>query len=146
TTMFKAVRAAAADGGYEITAITPTHRAAAAMRSEAGVHATTVAAWLASMAKVAKTRSGQQAAGEHWKARILVVDEASMVSNAQMLAVVQAADRLEVRKVVLMGDERQLGSPEAGAPFRMALGRDIDQSRMRAILRQKDPTLRDAVA
>src|SRR5690606_8887594 len=91
------------------------------------------------------TRSGLRAAREHWKARILVVDEASMVSNAQMLAVVQTADRLGVRKVVLMGDERQLGSPEAGAPFRMALGHNIDQSRMRAILRQKDPTLRDAV-
>lgn len=145
TTMFRAVRQLADEAGRPLTAITPTHRAATAMKKEAGVYATTVAAWLATMDKALVTRSGRKAVRRFWADRILVVDEASMVSNAQMLAITDVVERAGVRSVVLMGDERQLGSPEAGAPFRLLLGREVDQARVRDILRQEDPTLRESV-
>ena len=145
TTMFRVVGALAAQADFQITAITPTHRAASAMKREAGVYATTVAAWLAGMDKAMATAGGRRQVRGHWRARALVVDEASMVSNAQMAAIVGAADRIGIRKVVLMGDERQLGSPEAGAPFRLVLDHRVEQARMTTILRQQDPTLRDSV-
>lgn len=145
TTMLKVVGSLASGAGFEITAITPTHRAATAMKEEAGIHATTVAAWLATVERAMETPAGRRNVQEHWRVRALVVDEASMVSNAQMAEIAGAADRIGIRKVVFMGDERQLGSPEAGAPFRLALGSGIAQARMRTILRQQDPTLRDSV-
>ena len=145
TTMFSAVQRVAHEAGRELTAITPTHRAAMAMRQEAGVYATTIAAWLSTVDKAMATKSGQRNMQAFWQDRALVVDEASMVSNDQMLAIVAAAERIGIRTVVLMGDERQLGSPEAGAPFRLLLNRDVEQARIETILRQQDPTLRDSV-
>ena len=145
TTMFSAVRRVAEEAGRPLTAITPTHRAATAMMSEAGVYATTVAAWLTTMDKALATGRGRKEMGAFWANRALIVDEASMVSNDQMLAIVTAVERVGIRSVVLMGDERQLGSPEAGAPFRLLLNRDVEQARIDAILRQQDPTLRESV-
>ena len=49
--------------------------------------------------------------------RILVLDEASMVSNSDKERLVTLANLAGARRLVLMGDARQLGAVDAGKPF-----------------------------
>lgn len=144
TTLFSVAKAAAADKGFEIAALAPSHQAVAALRSEAGLQGRTVSAFLMGAERANHPRAlAQQRA--YWKGKILLVDEGSMLSNESAAKLVQAAERFQIPKVVFVGDERQLGSPQAGAPFRLLLDEKIDQARLTEIRRQKDPEHRSAV-
>ena len=76
---------------------------------------------------------------------MLVLDEASMVSTDQMRSLLRAADRLEVARVVLVGDIRQLRPVEAGQPFRLLQRAGMPTATMKDIQRQRTPELRAAV-
>ena len=145
TTMLAAARRLGEGAGLQFSAIAPTHRAAVALDSEAGIHATTVAAWLVSTGRAMKTRSGLANLRAHWKDRALVVDESSMVANEQMQSILTTAERIGITRVIMVGDDRQLGSPQAGAPFRLLLTQRIAQAKVTEIVRQRDPTLRESV-
>lgn len=145
TTMLSTARAIGEAAGARFAAIAPTHRAAIALQTEASINATTAAAWLVSTTKALKSPLGAKHLRSHWKGRVLIVDEASMISNDQMTSILHAVDKVGIGRVVLVGDDRQLGSPQAGAPFRLLLSRHIDHARMKEIVRQRDPTLRESV-
>jgi conjugative relaxase-like TrwC/TraI family protein len=140
TTMLQEVRDVCAACNVELTAVAPTHRAAVALSAEAGIRAGTIALWTRQSPDVG--RPARRSSTTRW----LLVDEASMISNAQMLAIMDRVDREDFAKIVLLGDRRQLGSPEAGAPFRLLLDAGVDQARMQTIIRQRDPNLRESVA
>jgi conjugative relaxase-like TrwC/TraI family protein len=146
TTMFRVVNEIAQSRGIELAGIAPTHQAAEAMTREAGIKAETVEAFLSRVERE-EERGGEglKALQEKWAGRTLLADEASMLSNAQMDRLARARATLGLERVVLIGDERQLGSPEAGAPWRLALSSDIQHASMTEIRRQKDPEIRTAV-
>lgn len=77
---------------------------------------------------------------------VLVLDEASMVSTRHQDRLVRLANLLEVDRLVLMGDARQLGAVEAGKPFALALASGTETARMDANLRARSDTLRRAQA
>lgn len=58
---------------------------------------------------------------EKFRDTVLVLDEASMVSTRDQDRLIRLSNLLHVDRLVLMGDEKQLGAVEAGKPF--ALGR-----------------------
>jgi conjugative relaxase-like TrwC/TraI family protein len=77
---------------------------------------------------------------------VLLLDEASMISNRQMFDVMQIAQRLEVAKLVLVGDAKQIAAIEAGRPFGLMQEAGVPTAIMDENLRQRDPDLHAAVA
>ena len=76
---------------------------------------------------------------------IIVVDEASMISNSQMVDLMEAAQRNKQARVVFVGDPKQLPSPQAGDPFRLLMKQGMRTATMSDIMRQREGQLRDAV-
>ena len=76
---------------------------------------------------------------------ILVIDEAGMLSTQQMVSLIEKAQDLNSR-LILVGDTKQLSAVQAGAPFRLLQERSqlqtvtIDEN-----LRQVTPQLKEAV-
>ena len=76
---------------------------------------------------------------------VLVVDESSLASSEQMRGLLRIATTLRVPRVVLVGDEKQLGAVEAGRPFEQLRRAGMKTAVMDEILRQRDMELREAV-
>ena len=74
---------------------------------------------------------------------VLVVDEASMMANADQLKLVEVANRLDVARLVLIGDARQLGAVDAGKPFALAQDAGIATSHMDQNVRARDDMIRE---
>lgn len=147
TTMFGVASQVAKEQGVELQAITPTHKAAEAMQKEAGIYARTVTSWLNNVERaLEKGGKAEAKLKTDWEGKRLLVDEASMISNAQMQAIVRAADRIGIAGVTFIGDQRQLPSPNAGAPFRLLLNESIEQAQVTENIRQRNaPTLKESV-
>ena len=77
---------------------------------------------------------------------ILVLDEASMVSNADKEQLLRIANLAGVHRLVLMGDRKQLGAVDAGKPFALLQQGGIAKAEMNTNLRGRDPVLRQAQA
>lgn len=80
------------------------------------------------------------------KDKVLVLDEASMVSNEDKERLVRLANLAGVHRLVLMGDRKQLGAVDAGKPFALLQKAGIASAEMNTNLRARDPVVRDAQA
>ena len=80
------------------------------------------------------------------KNHVLVLDEASMVSNADKEQLIRIANLAGVHRLVLMGDRKQLGAVDAGKPFALLQQGGVAKAEMNANLRGRDPVLRQAQA
>jgi hypothetical protein len=87
-------------------------------------------------------REARSALGDH----VLVLDEASMVSNEDKAKLVRLANLAEVQRLVLVGDKRQLAAVDAGKPFDLVQQAGIERANMDVNLRGRDPILRRAQA
>jgi conjugative relaxase-like TrwC/TraI family protein len=76
----------------------------------------------------------------------LILDEASMISNDQMLALVRIANLGGAEKLVLVGDRQQLLSIDAGKSFAVTQAGGVTLARMDENLRQRTPELRAVAA
>ncbi len=74
---------------------------------------------------------------------VLVIDEVSMATTTQLCTLIRAAQKAGA-KVLLVGDDRQLQSIEAGGAF-SALHRRLGGTELLKITRQRDPWMRRAV-
>jgi conjugative relaxase-like TrwC/TraI family protein len=81
---------------------------------------------------------------EYFKNKVIILDEASLVSNKQMLNLINITKTLDV-KLILQGDTKQLSSVEAGKPFHQLQQAGMKTVVMSDILRQKDDNLKQAV-
>lgn len=93
----------------------------------------------ASKAEIYEVRSS-------YRDTVLVLDEASMVSTRDQDRLVRLANVLEVDRLVMMGDPKQLGAVEAGKPFALALAAGTETARMATNLRARSQTLKLAQA
>lgn len=148
TTLFALVRQIAEANGIGITALSPQNRLASELRSDTGLTVDTVAGFLSRHQRA--TGKGAQdaiaAAREALGGKIVLVDEASMISHRQMLGLMQIADNAGIAKLVLVGDAQQISSPEAGRPFALLQQEGFPTSTLSENRRQHDPVMRDAVA
>ena len=76
---------------------------------------------------------------------MLVVDESSLASSEQMRNLMRIATALRLPRVVLVGDEKQLGAVEAGKPFGQLRAAGMATTVMDDIVRQRDAELKAAV-
>jgi conjugative relaxase-like TrwC/TraI family protein len=131
TTSLAAVRDAVEHHGYEVKGLAPTSRAAQKL-AEAGMETETLQRHLA---------RGQQPDGG--RARVYIVDEASMVGTRQMHAFLERLNRHD--RVLFVGDVRQHEAVEAGRPYAQLQEAGLRTARLDEILRQKDPVLKETV-
>lgn len=120
-------------GGWEVTAMAPTSDAAGVLGGELGTPSKTVAGYI----------NGRDT--DHGRPKLIVVDEASMVSAKDMDALLSKAER-EGARVVLTGDEKQIGSVGAGRAFSQLQAEfPEDTYGLGDIRRQRNAALRAAV-
>jgi hypothetical protein len=126
-----AIREAYERGGFEVIGLTPTHTAAHDLREAGFTEARTLHSFLyAEQKRIEQGRPAPESGS-----RVLIVDEAGMVSNRHLTAIMETAAAQGAR-VILAGDDRQLKSIEQGGLFG-ALATD-HAAELTTVYRQRD--------
>ena len=148
TTMLKRLRVLAASQGYRTIGLAPSASAAKTLQNESGIESETLQRYLARHDGIAHGR-GTAAGLRKLRAAnaktMLVVDESSLASSEQMKNLLRIATALRLPRVVLVGDEKQLGAVEAGKPFEQLKAAGMTTAVMGDIVRQRDAELKAAV-
>ena len=148
TTMLDRLRALLESRGYRTMGLAPSASAARTLERESGIGSETLQRFLAQHAGIAEgrgTAKGLRGLRASFSRTVLVVDESSLASSEQMRGLLRVATTLRVPRVVLVGDEKQLGAVEAGKPFEQLGRAGMKTAVMDEILRQRDKDLREAV-
>ncbi|USA60142.1 conjugative relaxase [Qipengyuania citrea] len=74
----------------------------------------------------------------------VLLDEASMVGNADKERLVRLANLLQLDRFASIGDRKQLGAVDAGKPFDVMQKAGVETATMDTNLRARDKALRDA--
>ena len=143
TTMLRA--AAALPGMPKLHGFAPSSAAVRELAQGAGIEARTLQ-WLLTRFDDLSDAERLARGREAFAGSVLAVDEASMIGTVQMEALLRIAKKLQVARVVLIGDTRQLRAVDAGQPFRVLQKAGMATTVMDEVLRQRDPTLAAAVA
>jgi conjugative relaxase-like TrwC/TraI family protein len=117
------------------------------LEKDTGIPSMTLHRFLGQNRKLLEGSTGKAemaAAREEYRDTVLVLDEASMVSTRDQDRLIRLANLLKVDRLVLMGDEKQLGAVEAGKPFALAQRAGIETERMDHNLRARSDTLKRA--
>ncbi len=145
TTMLRQVRELA--GERRIIGLAPSAAASRVLEREAGIHARTLQ-WFLTRCRAADREDpgpGLEKLRALFAGSVVVLDEASMVSTAQMRSLLRIAGHLDVARVVLVGDTGQLRPVDAGQPFRQLQQAGMTTARMSDIRRQRNPDVKAAV-
>ena len=120
TTMLNRLRTLAESRGYNTAGLAPSASAARTLERESGIGSETVQRFLARHAGITEGRGtarGLRNLRASFSKTVLVVDESSLASSEPMRGLLRIATTLRVPRVVLVGDEKQLGAVEVGKPF-----------------------------
>ena len=136
TSVIRLVVSEAKARGINVVGLAPTHSAVQTLQDGGDIaDARTVASHIHSQAHA----TGSAAQIELW-----VVDESSLLSVKDMLALQRQAERLGAR-VLLVGDTKQLDSVGAGRAFDQAQLAGMQTHKITEIVRQTSNILRDGV-
>ena len=148
TTMLNRARALAEKNGYRMIGLAPSASAVKTLSAEAGIESETLQRFLARNAGVVEgrlTARGARDMRRMFSKTMLVVDEGSLASTVQARDLLRIARELRIPRVVLVGDEKQLGAVDAGKPFAQLQRAGMKTATMDEILRQRDPDLKATV-
>ena len=146
TTMLR--RAVSCMGERRVLGLAPSASAARTLSRETGLACRTLQWFLTRCEEVSDGVADARtlaALRERYRGAVVVVDEMSLAGTAQARALLRIADRLEVARLVLVGDSRQLRGVQAGQPFRQMQQAGLGVAEMDDIRRQKNPDLLAAV-
>jgi conjugative relaxase-like TrwC/TraI family protein len=148
STIFALVKDVAVEQGIEVIAATPQNKLASELREATGMQVQSVEGLLSQhrWATGKATSAGLDRAQSELDGKILIVDEASMVSHRQMAGLLEIANRSGLTKLVLVGDIKQIDPVEAGRPFALLQRQQAPTEILSENRRQRDPELREAVA
>ncbi len=141
--------AASLVAGRRVLGLAPSASAARTLSRETGLACRTLQWFLARCREVADgvaDRETLAALKERYSGAVVVVDEMSLAGTAQARSLLRIAERLDIARLVLVGDRRQLRGVEAGQPFRQMQQAGMAVVEMDELRRQRDPDLRAAVA
>ena len=148
TTMLNRFRTLAESRGYNAAGLVPSASAARTLERESGIESETVQRFFARHAGIVEGRGtarGLRNMRDRFSKTVLVLDESSLASSEQMRGLLRVATTLRVPRVLLVGDEKQLGAVEAGKPFEQLRRAGMQTAVMDEILRQRDMELKEAV-
>ena len=149
SSVLKPVAQILGEEGKEIIGLAVQNTLVQMLERDTGIASMTLARLLKNWAPLLEDpgNTGLQAeAKEELGDRVLVLDEASMVSNHDKERLVTLGNLAGVRRLVLVGDARQLGAVDAGKPFDLVQKAGIARADMTTNLRGRDPQLRLAQA
>ena len=141
-------RAVSCLGGRPVLGLAPSASAARTLSRETGLACRTLQWFLTRCREVADGVADAETLArlkERYGGAVVVVDEMSLAGTAQARSLLRIAERLEVARLVLVGDKRQLRGVEAGQPFRQMQQAGMGVVEMDELRRQRDPDLRAAV-
>ena len=119
------------------------------LETDTGIPSMTIARFLGTHERLLSDKTSPQRlemAKAMFKGSVLLVDEASMVSNDQVYKLTALAERLEVGRLAFVGDKRQLGAIDAGKPFEVLQAANTPTAEMNINLRARSPALTSAAA
>ena len=146
TTMLRAVKELLGDTravDRKIQGLAPSAAAARVLSREAGIPTRTLQYFLTRFGDLSDPERLARGRAEYGGA-VLAVDEASMIGSVRMEALLRVARALDVARVVLVGDIKQLKAVDAGQPFRLLQKAGMATATMKEVMRQRDPELRAA--
>ena len=146
--MLNRLRTLVESRGNHTAGLAPSASAARTLERESGIESETVQKFLARHEGIVEgrgTATGLRNMRDRFSKTVLVVDESSLASSEQMRGLLRIATTLRIPRVVLVGDEKQLGAVEAGKPFEQVRQAGMQTVVMDEILRQRDMELREAV-
>lgn len=149
SSVLKPVAQILGEEGKEIIGLAVQNTLVQMLERETGIRSMTLARLLKSWAPLLEDPGNPGLMAEARAAlgdRVLVLDEASMVSNSDKERLVTLANMVGARRLVLVGDARQLGAVDAGKPFDLVQKAGIERAEMTTNLRGRDPQLRLAQA
>ena len=144
-----AVAAVAREEGRNVVGLGLQNTLVGMLERDTGIRSLTVARFIGLHGRALDDRTSPERlamAKGMFKGAILLVDEASMVSNDQVLKLAAIAERLEVGKLAFVGDKRQLGAIDAGKPFEVLQAAGTPTAEMNINLRARSPALISAAA
>lgn len=132
STMLQAVARVAQAEGRTITGLAFQNKMVGDLAQGAGIKAQTIASFVLANERFIAERdtSRLEEARAMFAGSMLVVDETSMVSSADMLKLHRISEALGVDKLVLVGDRQQLSSIDAGKAFAMIQAAGVTMARM----------------
>lgn len=133
--------------GRNVIGLGVQNKLVAQLRNDTGIEAMTVARFLGTHGRLLDDRMSPERlalARAMFRDAVIVVDEASMLSNDQTERLVQLANRLEVGRLAFVGDVKQLGAVEAGKPFEVMQSAGAPAARMTENIRARADDLREA--
>ncbi|MHB1949562.1 MAG: AAA family ATPase, partial [Gammaproteobacteria bacterium] len=125
--------------GYELLGLAPTHTAIHELTSR-GIPSQTLDSFLIEMKKY----NDQGTPKPDFSRKILIIDEASMVSNRKMLEALKIAHDFNARQLIQISDTRQISSLEAGKPNEL-IQKNVEPIKLEHIRRQENDALKKAV-
>ena len=130
---------------YRIMGLAPSSAAARVLSRETGIKTRTLQ-WFLLRHENLSDPAFLARAREQFRGKVLAVDESSMIGTVQMESLLGIAHTLQVGRVVLVGDTRQLRAVDAGQPFRVLQKAGMATAVMDQVLRQRDSGLLQATA
>lgn len=148
STMLQAVARVAEAEGRNVLGLAFQNKMVADLAEGAGIKSQTIASFVLSNEKFVTERNTPrfEEARDRLGGAMLVVDETSMVSSADMLTLHRIVEALGIDKLVLVGDRQQLSSIDAGKSFAMIQAAGGTMARMDENIRQRTDTLRTVAA
>ena len=131
TTALRSFQGLAEQRGYTVQALAPSHSAVRAL-NESGIAARTLQGWLAD----------RDAPDRLDRRTVLVVDEAGLVGNQNLLSTLERAQKQAGARVLLVGDNRQYQAVDAGRAFIQLQKHGMETARMSEFLRQRNGDIR----
>lgn len=141
TTVLATVAEAARQLGYDVKGMAPTVDATQTLSRAIGGEAVTLQRQVAELTH-SSASNGQPAT--HAAKQFWVVDEASLI-GARSLGILLTGAELQEARVLLVGDEKQLGSVEAGRAFAQLQEAGMPTFRLTEIVRQTNEATKEAV-
>ena len=126
-------------GTANVIGLAPSSSAARTLGREAGIATRTLQWFLVRYGEPSPDTEGSLAG------KVLVVDEMSLASTAQVRSLMRSAEHLGVARLAMVGDSRQLRAVDAGQPFRQLQQAGMATAVMDDIRRQRNPGLKAAV-
>ena len=138
------VAAIAREEGRNVVALSHVGRIAREFGEKTASPASTVHAFLGRYARILDGSASAEKvaeAREELTGSLVMVDEASQIGTDRLARLIDLANRMNVGKLVLAGDVKQLPAIEAGKPFAQLQGQDIGKSEITENLRAQTPQM-----
>lgn len=149
TSVLAPVATIVAESGRPVLGLAVQNTLVQMLERDVGVPAMTVARFLASHRKLLGGAPDPVALAQARGALgggLVLVDEASMLSNHDQLALVRIANLVGVGRMAFVGDARQLGAVDAGKPFALMQAHGAPTAQMDENLRARTGAVRNAAA